>query len=112
MKTYLVSEWVKCEDGDLADEERRICGVVRAVDVLGLYCAMDEVGNPNDYEYMRVPNNIEGGFVDGEAVAAYPHHQMDRKWKAFQDLIGVDFLEWYATVYIPSLPKPVGMMPE
>jgi hypothetical protein len=108
MKTYIV-----CSTDEVGGEKiREMVGVVRAGSPLELFELADEVGNPNDFEYLCVRPGTTGGILSGQAVGSYLEADEESRWRTFTDIVGGDFDSWYAGVYVPSLPKPKCVMPE
>lgn len=91
------------------DDDLDLRGYVRVHDALDLFDQMDEWGNPNLFEYARIPNTASGGVFfsrDSGTEMAASWYERNLKWKRFDQLIGQPYDQWYAEVYIPSLPQP------
>lgn len=86
-------------------ETKKIVGAVRAENDVDLFDYVDEQANPHIYEYCKMPSDFPGGVIGDNRIGMWP--AMDEKyWKTFEQLVGRPFPEWYAEIYIPSMPVP------
>lgn len=84
---------------------KKFVGVVRAANLVDLFDNADELRNPHDYEYQRIPSDSPGGMIEGVLVGLWPALRNDG-WVTFEALAGKPFPAWYAEDYIPAYPLP------
>lgn len=93
MKAWLV-RWEK----DETDERINACGIVLSDNFNNLFDSIDQITNPHDLEYCRIPSSKDIGLLfrwSGDFVGDDADLEFSRgKWKTFVELVG-DYDDWY-----------------